>query len=169
MRTVVNLPHLPSAEAQDAPASSAPGGDPPEPDSSASPIQPQAQSAHHHRYGRSRSSRSHAELEPMAASSSSPFVPLLLGGLALLGWLGFQAQQLFNERLALAAAHVSQQQTVDNAGKLRGSLDALAADTQRMADAGNPSAQLLVGELRKRGVTINSASASATPATPATR
>ena len=52
-------------------------------------------------------------------------------------------------------------QTVDSAAKLRASLDALASDTQRLADAGNASAALLVAELRKRGVTINAA---ATPA-----
>lgn len=86
----------------------------------------------------------------------SPFVPLLLATLALLGWLALQAQQMLAERDALAAARQSQQQTVDTAAKLRASLDALAADTQRMAHTGNPSAKLLVDELARRGVTINS-------------
>ncbi|MDP1646885.1 MAG: hypothetical protein Q8M01_01595 [Rubrivivax sp.] len=110
---------------------------------------------------RGRSSRSHPHMQsqpqPAAAGRHSPFVPLLLGALALLGWLGFQTHQLANERAVLLAAHASQQQTVDSAGKLRASLDALAADTQRMAEAGNPSAKLLVDELRKRGITINAA------------
>jgi len=100
--------------------------------------------------------------EPMAAAGThSPFVPLLLGGLAMLGWLGFQVQQQLAERELLGTAHASQQQTVDNAGKLRASLDALAADTQRMAQAGNPSAKLLVDELARRGVTINATAAGA--------
>ena len=88
----------------------------------------------------------------------SAFAPLLLGGLALLGWLAFQAQQQYAERQILQTAYASQQQTVDNAGKLRASLDLLAADTQRLADSGNPNARALVEELKKRGVTINSAS-----------
>jgi hypothetical protein len=101
--------------------------------------------------------------EPMVAMHShSPFVPLLLGGLAMLGWLGFQVQQQLAERELLVAAHASQQQTVDKAGKLRASLDALAADTQRMAQAGNPSAKLLVDELARRGVTINATGAKST-------
>ena len=79
--------------------------------------------------------------------------------MALLGWMVFQARQLFTERETLAATHASQQLTVDNAGKLRASLDALAADTQRMAQAGNPNARLLVVELSKRGVTINPSAA----------
>jgi hypothetical protein len=52
---------------------------------------------------------------------------------------------------------------VDNAGKLRASLDALAVDTQRLAEAGNPSAKLLVDELRKRGITINPAAPTTSP------
>lgn len=97
---------------------------------------------------------SHARTMPPVAVSS-PFVPLLLASLALLGWLGFQTWQLMNDRQALQAGYASQQQTVESSGKLRASLDALAADTQRMADGGNPNAKLLVEELRKRGITIN--------------
>jgi len=93
-----------------------------------------------------------------------PFVPLLLLTGALLLAFGMQTVQLLRERQALQAAHAGQQQTVDNAGKLRASLDALAADTQRLADAGNPNAALLVNELRKRGITINAAAQAAPPA-----
>lgn len=94
------------------------------------------------------------------------FVPVLLGTLALLLGLGWQTYLSMADRQALQTAHVAQQQTVDNAGKLRASLDALAADTQGLADRGNSSAALLVTELRKRGITINTkAGASAQPAT----
>lgn len=92
------------------------------------------------------------------------FVPVLLCALALLLALGWQTHLLVAEREGLQAGHLSQQQTVENAGKLRASLDGLAADTQRLADAGNASAALLVAELRKRGVTINTQAAAAAPA-----
>ena len=62
---------------------------------------------------------------------------------------------LVSERSALNTAFEGQQQTVDNAGKLRASLDGLAADTQRLADRGNANAALLVTELKERGITIN--------------
>ena len=101
---------------------------------------------------------------PEQAASRSAFVPLLLGGLAVLGWLGFQAWQFYGERQALQAAYASQQQTVDGAAKLRASLDTLAADTQRLADAGNPNARTLVDELKKRGVTISTTPANAASA-----
>ena len=116
---------------------------------------------------------SHTQM-PAVAASRSAFAPLLLGGLAVLGWLGFQTWQFYVERQALQAAYASQQQTVDGAAKLRASLDTLAADTQRLADVGNPNARTLVDELKKRGVTIsttpaNTAPGMAAPIAPAAR
>lgn len=103
---------------------------------------------------------------PTVALPAAPslFVPMLLATLALLGWLGFQTVQLAKERDALQAAYASQQLTVDNAAKLRASLDAIAADTQRLADSGNPNAKLLVDELRKRGITISTTANTTVPA-----
>lgn len=107
-----------------------------------------------------------ADHPPYVAAQRRPqafhaFVPLLLASVALTLTLGWQTHLLLADRTGLQAAHLGQQQTVDNAGKLRTSLDTLAADTQRLADTGNASAALLVAELRKRGVTINSQPAAA--------
>ena len=99
-----------------------------------------------------------------ASQPHSAFVPLLLFGLAVLAVLLWQTWLLSSERSALNTAHEGQQQTVDNAGKLRTSLDGLAADTQRRADRGNPNAALLVTELKKRGITINPQAAAAAAA-----
>ena len=95
-------------------------------------------------------------------ATRTAFVPLLLMALALFGWFGAQLYDAYQQRQTLLAAHGSQQQTVDNAGKLRQLLDALAADTQRLADTGNANAALLVTELRKRGITITVPGAAAT-------
>lgn len=115
----------------------------------------------------------HTVQRPQMVPGHGAFVPVLLATLALLLGLGWQCYLLLAERDGLQGAHTAQQLTVDNAGKLRGSLDALAADTQRLADAGNPNAALLVAELRRRGITINAkagasaqAEAGATPAKP---
>ena len=105
-----------------------------------------------------------AASRPAAAPRHSAFVPLLLCALSLLGFFTYQVVDAYGQRQALLAAHASQQQTVDNAARLRGLLDALAADTQRLADAGNPNAGALVAELRKRGITINTAAAQAAAA-----
>jgi hypothetical protein len=156
MNTVVNIP-------SSAPHSTAPHGAETE-RVNATRGEQSAQADRAHR------SRSQMRAMPEPGVSHSPFLPVLLGSLALLGWLGFQTQQLLNERQTLQGGYASQQQTVDNAGKLRVSLDALAADTQRMADGGNPNAKLLVDELRKRGITISTAATSSTGAvTPSAR
>ena len=98
------------------------------------------------------------------AQAHSAFVPVLFFGLAVLTVLGWQTWVLATERSSLNTAYEGQQQTVDNAGKLRTSLDGLAADTQRLADRGNSNAALLVTELKKRGITINPQAAAAAAA-----
>jgi hypothetical protein len=110
-----------------------------------------------------------ARSRPAERAAHSAFVPVLLSSLTLMGWLASQVYWLAEERQALRNGLAAQQQTVDNAGKLRTSLDGLAADTQRLADAGNASAAVLVAELRKRGVTINAPKPAAPEATPAPR
>lgn len=96
-------------------------------------------------------------------SHASPFVPVLLIALTLVTWFAFQALQLSREREQLAVVHAAQSTQVESAAKLRAALDAMAASTSRLADGGNVNARLLVEELRKRGVTINTnASAAAT-------
>ena len=162
MNTVVNLPQSNASDAASArPAEAQPAA--------TAAVNPDAAAAASTASAASTNAAPRRPVRPAVAPVPvrSPFVPMVLGGLALLGWLGFQTYGLFSERESLTAAHTAQQQTVDNAGKLRASLDALAADTQRIADAGNPSARLLIDELRKRGITINApaAAAAAKPAT----
>ena len=85
----------------------------------------------------------------------SSFAPLSLLLLALLVWVGFQTTQLLSEGEKLKAMEASQEVQLQQSKKLRAALDALAADTAKLAEQGNPNAKLLVEELRKRGVTIN--------------
>lgn len=100
------------------------------------------------------------QVEPLRAS---PFVPLVLAALALAGSFALQTWLLVEERASLKSALAGQQPTVDKSSKLRQSLDAIAADTQRLAEAGNPNARLLVEELRRKGVTIKTSSADPQP------
>lgn len=83
------------------------------------------------------------------------FVPLLILMVSWLTWIGFQTAQLIQERSRLAALHKNQEPTVLTAQQMRGQLDALAAGTKRLADAGHPHAIQIVQELARRGVTIN--------------
>lgn len=83
-----------------------------------------------------------------------PFVPVLLTAVALLGWMGVQTTHFMMERRQLQQAIDAQQPQMEAAGRIRSSLDRLAVSTQRLADEGNQTASELVGELRRRGVTI---------------
>lgn len=120
-----------------------------------------------------------AELPPAAAPGAqvqsgdvtrqrSAFLPVVLFGAAMLGWLGFQCFHLVKERSQLLQTLSAQEQLVQSATSLRGRLDTVARETQLLADSGNPNAKLLVDELRKRGITINPNAPAATPAGAAT-
>ncbi|MCV2360338.1 hypothetical protein LNV08_15285 [Paucibacter sp. TC2R-5] len=84
----------------------------------------------------------------------SPFVPVLLMGVALVGWLGFQAVQLVAERNQLNAQSAALAPTLEKAAKLREQGDALVNATQALATQGNANAQRMVAELQRQGITI---------------
>lgn len=92
---------------------------------------------------------------PVQEERRSPFLPLLIlmGSIAV--WTGFQSYHLTTERSGLAALRANQDGQVQQAQRVRQSLDQLATETQKLADAGNANARVVVEELRKRGVTIN--------------
>jgi hypothetical protein len=95
-------------------------------------------------------------------------LPMALTLAALILWGGFQTVQLWSERANLKSASANQAAQVEQSQKVRGAVDGFAADTARLAAAGNANAQFLVDELKKRGVTIDPAKqgepAGATPA-----
>lgn len=99
----------------------------------------------------------------------SAFVPILILALAILGWFSFQSLVLTRERDALQTTMASQETQVQNAQKLVDSLEALMRGTQQLSDAGNPSARLIVDELKKRNIsyTPNQSAAGATAPAPA--
>ena len=92
------------------------------------------------------------------------FVPVLVLALAFVGWTGFQMLMLMRESDALKSSQAGQEQAVQQSGKLRNGLDAIARETLKLADGGNANARLIVDELRKRGVTINLDTPAALPA-----
>lgn len=89
------------------------------------------------------------------ASTLSAFVPVLILGLVLVAWFGFQATQLQAERDAMRDLMTSQDKPLQESKKLRDSLDAIARGTAKLADGGNSNARLVVDGLKKRGITIN--------------
>jgi hypothetical protein len=94
-------------------------------------------------------------------AARGPFVPILLGLLALTTWLAAQTVQLVGERRQLEAANTSLAPQEEAAKKMRASLDQVATATAKLAAEGNPNARVIVEQLRVRGITINPAAASA--------
>lgn len=85
----------------------------------------------------------------------SAFVPLLLMGLALLGWSVFQCVAMVKNHHQLKHILTAQQPQIGRAKKLRKSLGQLTRDTQLLANKGDPGAEFIVNQLKKRGITIH--------------
>jgi len=92
----------------------------------------------------------------MTDAAARVFLPVALLAVAIFLWVGFQTTQLIRERQALQTLRQGQEAQVQSSQKLRASLEAIATGTAKLAQQGNPNARLIVDELRKRGLTINS-------------
>ena len=83
------------------------------------------------------------------------FLPLLLLALAILGWSVFQTVALERDHRQLRLVLTEQRPETARASQLRNSLSQLASDTQVLADQGDAGAQVIVTQLKKRGITIH--------------
>lgn len=88
---------------------------------------------------------------------------MLLLGIGFFGWMAVQTMQLLGDRWAVQEATSQQATTLAAAHKIRVAADSLAAKMQALADKGNPNAQVVVAELKKRGITINPNTSTAAP------
>jgi hypothetical protein len=70
-------------------------------------------------------------------------------------WVTFQTVQLVHDRGNLQQAKVNQEKPFQEAVKAREQIDSINADTAKLAAQGNGNAQLVLTELRKRGITID--------------
>jgi hypothetical protein len=99
-------------------------------------------------------------IEKQGAGVSSPMLtwtlPMFILVLSQIASTGYQVVEQWQKRSALMELRAGQAPAIAEAQKLRSALDRLAADTKALSDQGDPNARLLVVELEKRGVTINS-------------
>lgn len=102
-------------------------------------------------------------------SNYGPFAPLLLGLATLTLWFGFQTLQLVKERENLANLRQNQTTVYANAQKMRAQLETLAAETAKLAQAGNANAALIVNALKQRGINIDPAKSKPVPEAPAAK
>ncbi len=86
--------------------------------------------------------------------------PILLLSLALCGTLVFQTVESINQRHSYIEAHQAQEKPLEEIQKIKTQVDNLAIGTLKLSEQGNASAQLVVEQLKKMGITINDKNAS---------
>ncbi len=103
---------------------------------------------------------------PQAPAPAGPslMLPVALVVVALFLWTGFQTFYLIRERGALHAARTNLETPYQESVKLRAQIESIARKTAELAAQGNPGAQTIVEELRKRGITIKPTPPAPTPA-----
>lgn len=106
-------------------------------------------------------------MSDQAKTNLASFIPQILFAAGLVIWAGFQTTVLIQEKRNLTTLRENQENTVQQATKLRTQLDSIAAKTQILAEKGNTGAATIVAELKKRGITINPNAKVTGPAAPA--
>ena len=106
--------------------------------------------------------------ESAAATAHAPNgnLALTLVVFSWCAWMVFQTVQLVRERNHLTQLKINQETALQEATKVRAQIEAITADTAKLAASGNQGAQRIVAELRKRGFKVG---ADAKPAAPATK
>ena len=85
----------------------------------------------------------------------TPFLPLLLLAIAFVGWMAIQTAWLVGERQSLIDGSAQQGKQLEAAYKMRLATDSLASKMQALANKGNANAQVIVAQLKQRGISIN--------------
>ena len=79
-------------------------------------------------------------------------------------WMVFQTVQLVRDRNHLTDLKANQETALQEASKVRAQIDAITADTAKLAAEGNAGAQRIVAELKKRGFKVGADAKAAAPA-----
>jgi preprotein translocase subunit SecF len=81
--------------------------------------------------------------------------PVALLSLVVTIFLGFQTTMLFSDRNQLQLAHTQQDKPLEQVGKIKAQLNALATGTLKLSEQGNKDAQNIIAELKKAGIDVS--------------
>lgn len=90
----------------------------------------------------------------IAAPPANGHMALTLVVFSWCAWMVFQTVQLVRDRVHLTELKSSQETALQEASKIKTQIEAITADTAKLAANGNPGAQRIVAELRKRGFKV---------------
>ena len=82
----------------------------------------------------------------------SVYIPVAIGLVALVGFLAFQAVELWQVRGALRAQREGQNSAIEASEKMRQQLVTIASKTAELAQKGDPDAKSVVDAYAKRGL-----------------
>ena len=91
------------------------------------------------------------DISPVSREHSI-YIPLLIGLVALVGFLAFQGMELMQVRGTLSTQRESQQNAIEASEKMRQQLITIASKTADLAQKGDPDAKALVDAFAKRGL-----------------
>ena len=97
-------------------------------------------------------------------TAPSANLALTLVVLSWCAWTVFQTVQFVRERNHLTQLKASQETPIQEATKVRAQIEAITADTVKLAAQGNAGAQRIIFELQKRGFKLPTDAKSAAPA-----
>src|SRR5512139_3183595 len=66
-------------------------------------------------------------------------------------WMVFQTVQLVRERNHLSQLQANQESALQDAARVKAQIESIAAETAKLAEQGNPNAQRIAAEFKKRG------------------
>ena len=84
--------------------------------------------------------------------SHSVYIPVLIGLVALVGLLGFQCVELWQQRSTLHTQRDGQNSAIDASEKMRQQLATIALKTGDLAQKGDADAKAIVDAYSKRGL-----------------
>ena len=104
--------------------------------------------------------------ESVSETTTAPSANLALTLVVLswCAWTVFQTVQFVRERNHLTQLKASQETPIQEATKVRAQIEAITADTVKLAAQGNAGAQRIIFELQKRGFKLPTDAKSAAPA-----
>ena len=105
-----------------------------------------------------------SEIVVETAPSPNGNLALTLVVFSWCAWMVFQTVQLVRERNHLTDLKANQETALQEASKVRAQIDAITADTAKLAAEGNAGAQRIVAELKKRGFKVGADAKAAAPA-----
>lgn len=86
------------------------------------------------------------------AREHSVYIPIVIGLVALVAFLGFQGIELLQARGVLRAQHEGQNNAMAASEKMRQQLLTIAGRTAELAQKGDPDAKAVVDAYAKRGL-----------------